>query len=58
MSHFKPRWLAYIVGAMVGLVALKNVLGWNGDLTAIVGALAVALGMGLNHLFGESKDAS
>jgi len=53
MPHFKPRWLAYIVGTMVALVGLKNVLGWNGDLTAIVGALAVALGMGLNHLFGE-----
>jgi len=53
--HFKPRWLAYIIGAMVGLVTIKNVLGWNGDLTAIIGALSVALGMGLNHLFGESR---
>jgi len=55
--HFKPRWLAYIVGAEIGLIGVKNVLVWDGDLAAVIGALSVALGMGLNDLFG-SKEAT
>lgn len=56
--HFKPRWLAYIVAAEVGLVAIKNLLGWDGDLAAVIGALSVALGMGLNHLFGQKEETT
>jgi hypothetical protein len=55
MAHIKPRWVGILLGAQIGVIALKNVTGWDGDLTAVIALLSLALGAGLRDIFAEPK---